>query len=61
MRKVSAFAARIGADGDAVMNGWADELIERFTGLEVEIVVLGVTNEEPVSFEQPGYGCADGV
>ena len=55
------FATRIGADGDAVVDGGTDQLVDCFSGLEIEVVVLGVTDEEAVSFEQPGDACADGV
>ena len=51
----------IGADGDAVVDGSADQLVECFAGLEVEVLVLGVAHEEPLSFEQPSDAFADGV
>ena len=50
----------IGSDGDPVVDGRADQLFERF-GLEIEVVALGIAHEQPLSFEQPGDACADGV
>lgn len=42
------------------MDGRADQLLERF-GLEIEVFALSVAHEQPLSFEQPGDACADGV
>ena len=44
----------------AIVNGRVDQLVERFGGLEVEVIVLRVADEEPASFEQPGDAFADG-
>ena len=33
-------AARVGADGNAVVDGRTDELIKRLAGLEVEVVAV---------------------
>jgi hypothetical protein len=38
-------AAGVRSNGDAVVNGGADELIEGVSGLEVEIGLLGVADE----------------
>ncbi len=38
--------AGVGPDGDAVLNGRADELLECFTRIEVEVIVLRVAHEE---------------
>ena len=48
------FAAGIGADGDAVMDGGADQPIDGLARLEVEEVVVRVRAEEPLSVQQPG-------
>ena len=53
--------AGVEPDGDAVMNGRADELLECFTRVEVELIVLRVTHEEALSFAQPRDAAADGV
>ena len=51
----------IGADGEAVVDGSADQLLECFAGLEVGVIVFGVAHEEPLSFEQPSDASDDGV
>ena len=51
----------VGTDGDSVTYGGADQLVECLTGLEIEVVALGIAHEQPLSFEQPGDACADGV
>lgn len=43
------------------MDGCADQLVERFGGLEVKVFVPGVADEERALFEQPGDAFADGV
>ena len=43
------------------MDGRANQLVERFGGLEVEVLVLRVADEEPAPFEPPGDASADGV
>jgi hypothetical protein len=43
------------------VDGRAHQLVESFTGLEVEVVMLGAADEEPTSFEQSGDPCADAV
>ena len=53
--------AGVGPDGDAVMDGCANQLVERFGGLEVEVLVLRVADEESAPFEPPGDASADGV
>ena len=55
------FAAGIGSNGDAVMDGRADELIERGTGLEVEEVLVRVRDQEALPFQQSGDAFAEGV
>ena len=44
-----------GIDGDAVVDGRAEEVIERLTRLEVEEIVVRVTDEQASSFQQPGH------
>ena len=43
------------------MDGRTDQLVERFGGLEVEVLVPGVADQEPAPFEPPGDALADGV
>jgi hypothetical protein len=43
------------------MNGGADELLERLSRTQIELVVLGVAYEKPLAFQQSGYAPADVV
>ena len=52
-------AASIGADGNAVVDGRTDELIERLAGLDVEVVAVGVAHEKALAFQQPGHALGD--
>ena len=53
--------AGVGPDGDPVVDGGADELIESLTGLEVEVVAVCVAHERAKAFEQTGHPLADGA
>jgi len=52
-------AARIGADGNAVVDGRTAELIEHLAGLHIEVVAVGVAHEEAAAFRQPGHALGD--
>ena len=42
---------RLGCYGDAIVDGRVDQLVERFGGLEFEVIVLRVADAEPTSYE----------
>jgi hypothetical protein len=54
-------SAGVGADGDAVANGRADERIEGLAWLEVEEGVVRVPDEKTTSFQQTGDTLGDAV
>ena len=59
--KVSAVLPALGPMGDPVVNRGADEPVESFTGLEVEVAAVYAAHEQVKAFEQSGHPVADGV
>ena len=56
-----AMLAGDGPNGDAVVNGRADELLDSFTRFKVETFVQRVPHKKALSFEQPYDAVAGGV
>lgn len=55
------FLAGIGVDGDTVVDGGADQLIEGLARLEVEEGAVRAPDEEPLSLKRPGHPDAETV
>ena len=45
------YFAGIGSDGDTVMDGGTNELVECLTRIQVEVLTLGVAHEESLPFK----------
>ena len=54
-------APGVGAGGDAVVDGGAEELLESVGGFEIEGGGLVVANQQSLSFEGAGNAGGDGV